>query len=417
MWRRLHLFAWLLVLPAAAETPVWQCVSRGSVEVLTTAEPALARAALAELEALREALSSVAPGLARADARLRIVLFDSESAAAEFRLNAFSPAYYAPGPAWSTIVLFGLDERSLPALRHEFIHHLIRASGRKLPLWLEEGLADALSALPQTEAERRVKMLRAGRRIPWRELFEARPGATLYQDWDSARLFYAQSWALAQALIRCTGGEVRGEDLDEWRSADQLPEQALEALLRHFLKRPRPAGRKWKLERQQVEAASGAAPAGLVWTVLGRLSLQLGDLEAAGARLRQAALVWPESLPWLGDVEYRRGRLPEARQAWRQAMARGLADARTLLRLAVLEQDLPEGDMTPVLEKLLEIDPAQEEARLALVSQYIQRGRWADAWRRLHEVRSAPPRWEAFYRQAMVLTRSRVGAPELLGTN
>lgn len=375
MWRRLHLLAWLLALPVAADDPVWQSVSRGSVEVLTTADAVLARTALAELEALRAALASLAPGLARADAPLRIVLFDRESGAAEFRLNAFSPAYYAPGPAWSTIVVFGMDDRSLPSLRHEFIHHLVRAGGRRLPLWLEEGLADALSPLPQSEAQRRVKLLRSGRRIPWRELFEAKPAAALYQDWDSARLFYAQSWALTEALVRSAGDELGWEEIDAWQSAGQWTEEALDALLERFLRRPRPAGRKWKLERRPLEVRSDAAPAGLVWTVLGRLSLQLGDLEAAGARLRLASLVWPEALPWLGDLEYRRGRFTEARRAWRAAMAHGLADARTLLRLAVLEQDLPDGDMVAVLEKLLEVDPNQEEARLALVSQYIRSGR------------------------------------------
>ncbi|MGB9611615.1 MAG: tetratricopeptide repeat protein, partial [Bryobacteraceae bacterium] len=166
-----------------------------------------------------------------------------------------------------------------------------------------------------------------------------------------------------------------------------------------------------------VKASVEPAPAGLVWTVLGRLALQLGRFDAAEARLRQAVLVWPESLVWLGELEFRRGRLIESRAAWRRAMEHGLADARTLLRLAVLEQDLPEGEMTPVLERLLEVDPAQEEARLALVSQYIRQGRWAEAWRRLQQVRNAPPRWVGFYQQAMMLARTRLHAAEPLGTN
>lgn len=417
MWRRLHILAGLLAVSAAGQAPVWQRLSHGGTEVLTAADPTAARAALEELEALRLALARAAPELVRTDARLRIVLFASGYEPGEFRLNAFSPAYYAPGPSWSTIVLFGLDERNRPALRHEFIHHLLRSAGLRLPLWLEEGLADALSPLPKSETDRRVKMLRGGRRIPWREVFQARPGAALYQDWDSARLFYAQSWALVEALIRAAGGAMRQPDLIDWSATDRLPEEQIEALLHGFLRKPRPVGRKWRLDPRPLEVEAGPAPAGLVWTVLGRLSMQLGDLDGAEVRLRQAALLWPESLPWLGELEYRRGRLLAARTAWRQAMAYGLADARTLRQLAVLEQDLPGGDMTPALERLLEADPSQEDARLALVSQYIRQGRWAEAWRRLHEVRSAPSRWEGFYRQALALARARLEAAELLGTN
>lgn len=48
--------------------------------------------------------------------------------------------------------------------------------------------------------------------------------------------------------------------------------------------------------------------------------------------------------------------------------------------------------MTPVLEKILEKDPDQEEARLALASQYIRRRRWPDRSRRvLTLLRSVTP--------------------------
>lgn len=417
MWRHALVLEVLFALAAVGAAPVWQRVTAGSTELLTAADAAQAQAALAELEALRSVLRAAAPELAAADARLRIVALPAEGGYDEFRLNAFSPAWYAPGPDWGAIVVFGLEERDRPALRHEFIHHLLRAGGRKLPLWLEEGLADALSSLPREEAERRVKMLRGGRRIPWRELFTTRPGAALYQDWESARLFYAQSWALVEALARNAGGMAGFAELGQWRCAEQLPDAEIERWMRPFLRRPRPMGRRWKLEKAPVMASVEPAPAGLVWMVLGRLALQLGRFDAAEARLRQAVLVWPESLVWLGELESRRGRLIEARAAWRRAMERGLADARTLLRLAVLEQDLPDGAMTPVLERLLELDPAQEEARLALVSQYFRQGRWTEAWRRLQEVRNAPPRWAGFYQQALMLARTRLHAGESFGTN
>ncbi|MCS7041241.1 MAG: hypothetical protein NZR01_00440 [Bryobacteraceae bacterium] len=357
MTRRLLIAACMMAHGAGAQSSVWQRLEWGSVEILTTGGGEQACAATGELAAVWSAVRRTAPELARGEGRLRVVLFARESEGAGFRLSAFSPAYYAPGPGWSAIVVFGLHEGNLPALRHEFIHHLLRAAGRRLPLWLEEGLADALSGLPEAEAERRVRMLRCGRRVAWRELFGAKPGSELYRNWESARLYYAQSWAIVEALMLGSGGRVGPEELEKWSAASQLPEESVEALLRRFLRRPRAAARKWKADAKPAPAEVHPAPAGLVWTVLGRLSMQLGDLEAAEESLRKAALLWPEALLSLGELQSRQGRLAEARQTWQQAMAHGVADAATLLRLAVLKQDLPEGDMIPVLERLLEADP------------------------------------------------------------
>jgi tetratricopeptide (TPR) repeat protein len=385
--------------------------------MLTTADARTARWALEELEALREAVARAAPWLASSSAPLRIVAFSSEEEFTPYRLHPHSPAYFAGGPEWAVIAIARLGPETAASLRHEFIHHLLRSSGQRLPLWLEEGLADALSLLPADEAARRVRLLRSGRLMEWPLLFQAQPGAALYQDWDQARLFYAQSWALAEALLYSAGGRLDRGDLQEWAAMGAGREQDAQALLRRFLKRPRPIGSKWKLGAPDLSCDVSPAPAGLVWTVLGRLALQLGRLESAEAHLRAASLLSPESLPWLGDLEYRRGRLQEARKVWRTAMARDVAGIRTLLRLAVLEQDLPGGEMTPVLEKILALDPLQEEARLALASQYIRLGRWSEARQRLTEVRSAPPRWAGFYQQALALVRAKTSAMELHGTN
>ncbi len=407
----------LLAGSASAGERIWLRAVRGHVELITSARADEAQEAMEEIEALRAALSEAAPWLARNPGRLRIVAFSGEEEFAEFRVNAHSPAWFTGGPEWSAIVMGRLDNDAMPALRHEFVHHLLRSSGCRLPLWLEEGLADALSPLPKREAERRVRLLRGGARLPWDSLMAARPGATLYNDWEQARLFYAQSWALAEALIHSSGGNVEERTLAEWSALGPDQEAVANALLRRFLKRPRPVGRQWKLEARAPGLEVAPAPAGLVWTVLGRLSLQLGRLEAAEARLRRAGLVWPEALPLVGDLEYRRGRLAEARESWRKAMALDVADTRTLLRLAVLEQDLPGGEMTAVLERVLEKDPSQEEARLALASQYIRRGLWLEARQRLSEVRSAPPRWAGFYEQAVALVWRKTAAAEIVGTN
>lgn len=391
---------------APARERVWLRASQGEVEVLTTDSPRTAQRVLGELEALRRAMEETAPWLANASAPLRVVVFSSEEEFSRYRINAHSPAYFAGGPGWSVIVMAKVDDEAAASLRHEFIHFLMRSSSRKLPLWLEEGLADALSPLPKSEAARRVRMLREGRLMPWQEVFRAAPGAALYQDWDQARLFYAQSWALAEALIHSAGGGVSSGHLEEWAGIGGSEEEVAQALLRRFLRKPRPVGRNWRLASRDSGFPVAPAPASLVWTVLGRLSLQLGRLDAAEEHLRKAAVLSPEPLPWLGDLEYRRGRLEQARAAWRLAMARDVAGVETLLRLAVLEQDLPGGEMTPVLERILQKDPSQEEARLALASQYIRRGRWAEARQCLLEVRSAPPRWADFYQQALALVRS-----------
>ena len=56
-------------------------------------------------------------------------------------------AYYTGDEQHDYIVMSDLATERTPAAIHEYMHLLVRHSGLKMPLWLNEGFADVYSTL------------------------------------------------------------------------------------------------------------------------------------------------------------------------------------------------------------------------------------------------------------------------------
>lgn len=89
---------------------------------------------------------------------------------------------------------------------HELMHNILSASGSRLPLWLEEGIAEYFSSAqirggaltvgkPVPEHQR---LLRKQDVLPIAEVFAAESGSPI----ASHALFYPQSWAIVDLLVR-----------------------------------------------------------------------------------------------------------------------------------------------------------------------------------------------------------------------
>lgn len=393
----------LLQSEARAERVEWRRVQTTTLELLTTADAASAADALNELESLRLYILSALPAEATAAARLRIVAFSSEWEFQAFRLNAHSPAYFVGGPAQPTIVLGRLSKDSLPSLRHELVHYLLRLSRRDLPLWLEEGLAESLSGVDPATARARLRLLRQNGPIPIDEFLAAGRDSRWYTSYEGARLFYAQSWALVESMRR---------------NSPSLDWAAIDRWLRHpgpldldLQPAPRP-----ELPRLQSTALIDTPRNSDIDLALGRLLLTLGDLEGARVRLERAADEQPEAWAALGDAALRQSRPADARSALRRALSLHAADARALWQLAVLEQNHPQGDPATAvraLELLLAAAPSNDQARIALSSHYLRLQRFSDALAQLHMVRQTPPAQAAYFKQALQFAQANAAPPAL----
>lgn len=413
----------LLHTPANAKETQWIRVASPHLELFTTAEAETASQALIELESLRICFRSAVPASATEPARLRIVAFSSESEYQVFRLNSYSPAYFVSGPGQGTIVLGRLTKESLPSLRHEYIHALVQENGWRLPLWLAEGLAEQFSGVDSQSARFRRNLLKQ-QGLP--SISQLQSVQTAYQDRESAQRFYAASWALTNLLFTESpyrdhiGTFVKdgGSPLSEWLAGFGLHEARLERDLRAQIDRLRPVSADGGTDPIQIDCRVQPADGIAVQLALARLQEQLGDPAGAWARLetlpepaRQQADYWVLR----GDLSIHEANADDARYSYEKAMDLGSQDGRMLQQLAVLQQGLSAA--VPVLERLVELTPANDEARLVLSSHYLNAHRWPEALAQLRQVKHASPEREDFYRLAVALAESHLEpTPVLLST-
>ncbi|MBL9215454.1 MAG: hypothetical protein JNG83_08270 [Opitutaceae bacterium] len=102
------------------------------------------------------------------------------------------------GPAFS-------DRASREMIFHEFVHRMVRATGKSLPPWYNEGLAE-LFATVQVDRKtnsvelgrlspNRVRVAATQKFLPMEQLFAIGYDSPLYVESKHAGIFYAQSWA------------------------------------------------------------------------------------------------------------------------------------------------------------------------------------------------------------------------------
>jgi Protein of unknown function (DUF1570) len=369
----------LLQCQAGPAPSAWIRVSSPEIELLTSGDSRIAGAAVSELDGLREEWRAAVPPEDRVGARVRIVAFASEAEYQAFRINTFSPAYFVSGPGQDTIVLGRLAKENFPALRHEFVHHLIRARWRNLPLWMEEGLADYFGGVESGVARARADRLRRRGLTPLDELAAVVKSSASYQDREAALQFYAQSWALAHLLLtepmyRAEAWALvemldRGERLED--AAELVYGRSLMALQLDLATHlGQLDGGRAAVRSGPIAAAAVAAGADEVGLALARLLLRKSDTGGAQRLLEgvsESSRGNPELWSLTGDLALRQGRPLEARFALQEALRLGSRDARGLRQLAVLEQNaMNSAALEPILERLVEADPSDQAARRAL---------------------------------------------------
>lgn len=393
----------LLHSQVAAAGPGWIKVSTSSLELLTSADAALAAQAVGELESLRIFFQQSQPAPATLPAQLRIVAFSSEWEFDEFRTNAHSPAYFVGGPDQPTIVLSRLSKEALPTLRHEYVHHVLRSAGRALPLWLEEGLAEYYAGVSPERAAQRSRLLRGGGWIPLRDLLAAGRKSDFYRRADLAERYYAESWALVDWLMQQGTSSAR---VDHWAMELPAPLDEMEAALRRHVSALRgsapPPSHSAVVDPQPLSDTE-------VNLALARVALRIGNFSAARARLDRLPRALPQAWAIRGELELKRGHRQEARLALWEALGGNGADRLALWRLAMLEQSADDGNALPVLERLVAADPAFDDARLVLSSHYLRQQRYSEALDQLRHVRMAPPDKADYFQRALALAESRVG--------
>jgi hypothetical protein len=158
-------------------------------------------------------LESVRPFLERtlragtASGAIQIVAFSSHREYQPYQWTKYALGYAIPRQPHGLIVLQSLGGDMRRVLIHEYVHLLLRRSGARYPMWLEEGIAEFYSTL-QVEGETATlgafaagddRRLQTSRLIPLESLESPDRGLPLFGS-GGLRVFYSQSWALVHML-------------------------------------------------------------------------------------------------------------------------------------------------------------------------------------------------------------------------
>jgi tetratricopeptide (TPR) repeat protein len=131
-------------------------------------------------------------------------------------------AYFAALPDINYIVLAPNDDREFTyrVIFHEYTHFLVYRAAPRLPMWLNEGLADFYSTFNGSETDNRMILGRPivayrttlrseGGLIPFKKFLSSDALPELLKTPQAMRRYYAQSWALTHYLLLGEHGALR----------------------------------------------------------------------------------------------------------------------------------------------------------------------------------------------------------------
>ncbi|HEX9918953.1 MAG TPA: tetratricopeptide repeat protein, partial [Pyrinomonadaceae bacterium] len=347
-----------VVSPAAAARDAWVGVrSPHYLLVGDTTESEIREVAL-RFEQFRNAFSQLFPasGLS-SSVPTTVVVFKDFDSYKDFRpLYRGKPtgfiSYFQSGLDINYIALpLGRDRESLYVkLFHESVHLLLDSQARRIPDWLNEGLAQYYSTFEFDTAANRnslgkppasnLSLLRKNRLLPLAALFAVDRASADYNESERSGIFNAQSWALVHYLLTADKGRrqlqllrfieltAAGAPFEKsFRQSFKADYETLEAELKEYVRRA-----DFRVRHTGLDTHPGVA-AGLeslsltnadAHYFLGDLLLHINRYEDAARQLQKALALDPVSAAAtasLGMVRVRQRRGAEARRLLKQAIS------------------------------------------------------------------------------------------------
>jgi hypothetical protein len=325
MMRRLAL---VLALSAATAVPgraadrPWRAIRGKTVTVIGQQSPRTLRRIAVDVEQFRLTLSALVGMASQAlPVPTEVYLFDDRRS-----MEPFVPLYqgkpaslggYCHCGSTSDVNFIALSlaasDDGSEIIHHEYTHLLIANAIRRVPVWLNEGLAEYYSTFKLTDDERSAEIGRPierhvlelrNRYIPLTELIAVDHTSALYNESSRRSIFYAESWALTHYLLdQQRGGSdqlkaylaafARGEAPDAaFTGAFGVTPAQMDRQLREYVRRFAFPAFKFALkDRVEVDAPDQArelAPAD-AGARLGGIQLRIGRADEAAARIEAAA--------------------------------------------------------------------------------------------------------------------------------
>lgn len=405
--------ALLLMVAGLAQgaPPEWLKLRSANFELFTSAGERAGRQTIQQFERTRAFFGQAMQRELSNSTPVRILLFRSKKEYLPYRLGEVADAYYLSGPDGDLIVLVAGSESSTAI--HEYVHVLVRHSGIRLPLWLNEGLAELYSSMRQVGKKvlvgyappGRIATLRRENWVPLEQVLLADYDSQHYTEREHAGKFYAESWALTHMLnlskeYRPKLSELMQLLTDGTPSITALetvygiPIETLERELQSYVRQDRRNAAVFDIKLEKGAERPSAEPAAEL-----EVGLLLADLLARTEKTEEAQAIYeevsrenpeaPGPYEGLGFLEYQLGNKDQARVYFGRAFELGSNSPRMLRRYASLQREAGDEDIVMTLSRAVRALPEDIETRLALGSQYLQRGSYPQALAILEQVRNA----------------------------
>jgi hypothetical protein len=381
----------LLAVTALSAESSWRLTRSEHFEVYSQSDDATGRSILFEFEQLRAFFLEHAAFDLGPLPPVRVIAFGSEKEYEPYRLRSTSDAYFVGTEGRDYVVMTFPSASHSTIAAHEYAHLVLHASRAGLPPWLDEGLAEFYSTIRTGEHATEVggdlparsQTLRRRSWMPLAELVSSPADAPVRQNRDGAELFYAQSWALTEMLLR---SPEYAPGFQQVLSAARSGEPSLEAFARVYAKSPEEITRdlqSWTRTRRvapielaavelpSIQSNVSDVPLPASRLLIADVLLAAGELDRAEALYRDLEKETPESAEIaaaLGTIALRRGDLAAARLKWKQAIDRGIGDASLCYRYAVLAEQAgtPAEQVRPALARAVALRPDFDDARYLL---------------------------------------------------
>ena len=239
----------VLLLAANAEAAeTWTYASSDHFEVYTTGSAGTARDALNYFERIHAFFTDEFRVALKAPTRTRLIIFSNSKQFAPYRPNEVATAFYLSGADRDYIVMEHFDEQSNPVVVHEYTHLVIRHSGIRLPVWLNEGVAEFFSTVTPEGGRMtygkvpvsRLLYLRGSGILDLPRLFAVGHESAEYNTPTHAGVFYSESWALTHMLRNDERYRLAWRTFFEGMAKGMT---AADALMQAYKKTPEAVGR------------------------------------------------------------------------------------------------------------------------------------------------------------------------------
>lgn len=204
-------------IPFPAVDEQWILARSKHFVFVSSAGEGRTRETAAGLETLAAALTQMSPHFSSTTADTHVFLFSRHREAQPYfdllvgRENAHVTGMFVSQNDRGSMLMetgygFGPDRTPF----HELVHYLMNSGGSRPPLWIEEGIAEYFSNAQLRKAAIyagqpvpvHLQALQRHSLIPLQELFSVARESDLYNLPEAQRMFYAESWAAVEWLIR-----------------------------------------------------------------------------------------------------------------------------------------------------------------------------------------------------------------------